>query len=48
MRNVLPHEYLDVDDELLLDALGRLSDFRAFAEAVRRGTPPPENDGEER
>jgi uncharacterized protein YutE (UPF0331/DUF86 family) len=47
MRNVLPHEYLDVDDELLLDALGRLSDFRAFAEAVRRGTPPPENDGEE-
>jgi uncharacterized protein YutE (UPF0331/DUF86 family) len=47
MRNVLPHEYLDVDDELLLDALGRLSDFRAFAKAVRRGTPPPENDGEE-
>ena len=40
MRNVLVHEYLDVDDELLLDALDRLSDFRAFAEAIRRGTPP--------
>ena len=40
MRNVLVHEYLDVDDELLLDALDRLSDFRAFAEAIRHGTPP--------
>ena len=40
MRNVLVHEYLDVDDKLLLDALDRLSDFRAFAEAIRRGTPP--------
>jgi uncharacterized protein YutE (UPF0331/DUF86 family) len=41
MRNVLVHEYLDVDDRLLLDALDRLSDFRAFAEAIRHGTPPP-------
>lgn len=40
MRNVLVHEYLDVDDKLLLDALDRLSDFRAFAEAIRHGTPP--------
>lgn len=40
MRNVLVHGYLDVDDELLLAALDRLSDFRAFAEAIRRGTPP--------
>lgn len=40
MRNVLVHEYLDVDDELLLAALDRLSDFRAFAEAIRHGTPP--------
>lgn len=40
MRNVLVHEYLDVDDELLLGAIDRLSDFRAFAEAIRRGTPP--------
>ena len=40
MRNVLVHEYLDVDDELLLDALDRLSDFRAFAEAIRHSTSP--------
>ena len=40
MQNVLVHEYLDVDDGLLLDALERLSDFRAFAEAIRHGTPP--------
>ena len=41
MRNILVHEYLDVDDELLLKALDRLSDFRVFAEAIRQGTPPP-------
>lgn len=40
MRNVLVHEYLDVDDELLLGAIDRLSDFRAFADSIRRGTPP--------
>jgi uncharacterized protein YutE (UPF0331/DUF86 family) len=40
MRNVLVHEYLDVDDELLLDALDRLSDFRVFAGVIRHGTPP--------
>lgn len=45
MRNVLVHEYLDVDDELLLNALDRLSDFRAFAEAIRGGAPSSEDDG---
>lgn len=40
MRNVLVHEYLDVDDELVLDALERRSDFRAFVQALRREIAP--------
>jgi uncharacterized protein YutE (UPF0331/DUF86 family) len=47
MRNVLVHGYRDVDDELLLDALDRLSDFRAFAEALRGGAPSSEGGGGE-
>jgi len=47
MRKVLVHEYLDVDDELLLDALDRLSDFRAFAKAIRGGAPSEGKGGEE-
>jgi len=46
IRNVLVHGHLDVDDELLLDALDRLSDFRAFAEAVRVGGAPSGEDNE--
>lgn len=39
MRNVLVHEYLDVDDELVLNALERRTDFRAFVQALRRELP---------
>jgi uncharacterized protein YutE (UPF0331/DUF86 family) len=35
MRNVLVHEYQEVNDALVLDALDRLSDFRLFAEEIR-------------
>lgn len=35
MRNVLVHGYLDVDDEAVWDAFGRLDDLREFAGAVR-------------
>jgi uncharacterized protein YutE (UPF0331/DUF86 family) len=31
MRNILVHGYLDVDDELVWAALGRLDDLRLFA-----------------
>ena len=34
MRNILIHEYLDVDDAILFAALDRLSDLRDFAAAV--------------
>jgi len=36
MRNILVHGYLDVDDQLVWDALARLDDLRAFAAAARR------------
>lgn len=39
MRNVLVHEYLDVEDELVLNALERRSDFRAFVRSLRRELP---------
>lgn len=35
MRNILVHGYLDVDDELVWDALARLDDLRGFAATVR-------------
>lgn len=31
MRNVLVHDYLEVDDEAVWDALGRLDELRRFA-----------------
>jgi uncharacterized protein YutE (UPF0331/DUF86 family) len=31
MRNILVHGYLEVDDEAVWDALGRLDDLRRFA-----------------
>jgi uncharacterized protein YutE (UPF0331/DUF86 family) len=31
MRNILVHDYLDLDDRLVWDALGNLDDLRAFA-----------------
>lgn len=34
MRNVLVHEYLDVDDQLVLDALADVGDFEDFAVAL--------------
>ncbi len=36
MRDILVHGYLDVDDELVWEALGRLDDLRGFAGAARR------------
>lgn len=36
MRDILVHDYLDVDDRLVWDALGRLDDLRAFAGTVLR------------
>jgi uncharacterized protein YutE (UPF0331/DUF86 family) len=36
MRNVLVHEYLDVDDDRVWAALGHLDDLREFAAAVDR------------
>jgi uncharacterized protein YutE (UPF0331/DUF86 family) len=35
MRNILVHGYLDVDDEIVWDALARLDDLRSFATTVR-------------
>jgi uncharacterized protein YutE (UPF0331/DUF86 family) len=34
MRNILVHGYLDVDDQLIWDALARLDDLRSFASFV--------------
>ncbi len=31
MRNILVHDYLEVDDDAVWDALGRLDDLRHFA-----------------
>jgi uncharacterized protein YutE (UPF0331/DUF86 family) len=36
MRNILVHGYLDVDDEAVWSALGRLGDLREFAATVQR------------
>jgi uncharacterized protein YutE (UPF0331/DUF86 family) len=36
MRNILVHGYLDVDDEAVWNALGRLGDLRDFAATVQR------------
>lgn len=36
MRNVLVHNYLEVDDDKVWDALGHLDDLRQFAAAVER------------
>jgi len=36
MRNVLVHGYLEVDDDEVWNALGRLDDLREFAAAVER------------
>jgi uncharacterized protein YutE (UPF0331/DUF86 family) len=36
MRNILVHGYLDVDDEAVWSALGRLGDLRDFAATVQR------------
>lgn len=33
-RNVLVHRYIDVDDALVVDALGQLTDFDAFVAQV--------------
>ncbi len=33
-RNVLVHQYIDVDDALVVEALGRLDDLRAFVSQV--------------
>jgi len=35
-RNLLVHEYLRLDDELVFASLGRLDDLRAFAAVVER------------
>lgn len=35
LRNILVHDYLVVDHELLHDQMQDLSDFRAFAKAIR-------------
>ena len=36
MRNILVHEYLDVDDAILFTALDRLDDLRDFAASMAR------------
>jgi uncharacterized protein YutE (UPF0331/DUF86 family) len=36
MRNILVHGYLDVDDEVVWNALARLDDLRELAAAVQR------------
>ena len=50
MRNVLVHNYLEIDDNKVWDALGHLDDLRAFAAAVERvgdseDAPGGEQDG---
>lgn len=36
MRNILVHGYLDVDEDIVWDALENLEDFSAFAAAIER------------
>jgi uncharacterized protein YutE (UPF0331/DUF86 family) len=36
MRNILVHDYLEVDDEAVWAALGRLDDLRGFAAFAQR------------
>jgi uncharacterized protein YutE (UPF0331/DUF86 family) len=36
MRNILVHDYLEVDDEAVWDALDRLDDLRRFAAFAQR------------
>lgn len=36
MRNILVHEYLEIDPRHVWRALGRLDDLRTFADASRR------------
>ncbi|MDQ3090237.1 MAG: DUF86 domain-containing protein [Actinomycetota bacterium] len=36
MRNILVHEYLEIDPRQVWRALGRLDDLRTFADASRR------------
>lgn len=36
MRNILVHDYLEVDDDAVWDALGRLDDLRQFAAFSQR------------
>lgn len=38
MRNILVHGYLDVDDDVVWDALDDLDDFREFAAEIERLT----------
>ena len=45
MRNVLVHEYQEVDDALVLDALDRPADFRTFAREIRDNAPPSDRPG---
>ena len=40
MRNILVHEYLDVDDAILFAALDRLDDLRDFAASMAHTGPP--------
>lgn len=35
-RNVLVHQYVDVDDQVVIDALGRLDEFEQFVHQVSR------------
>ena len=39
MRNILVHEYLDVDDAILFAALDRLDDLRDFATSMAHTGP---------
>ncbi len=38
-RNVLVHEYIDVDDDLVVANLARTDDLRSFAEAIAAWLP---------
>ena len=40
MRNILIHEYMDVDDGLVFSALDDLSDFEQFARQLVRAIQP--------
>lgn len=37
MRNILVHDYLEVDDDAIWEALDRLDDLRQFAAFAQRG-----------